>query len=346
MLMLLTIVTIAVVVLLFTAAEKCRCIGLAVGVLCLALGGRSVALLSDVYSEGLVSSQVSAQEVADAAVPAESTVATEVETSSEGQPAEAVSTEVADPATQATEASGEDQTRESKAATKDEAAGEKREVEPEPKAEDPTDDLIVGTVTDVEFLTERPQWVETTSDLSGDVHRMPIESGLYSSKRETDRALMEQINRSIADYIDDHVGQSYASKLINFDIQQVGDADTREFHLSIDGRSFRIADSAFDEQVRVSVGVMHQSHALVTIDQSVREQIDHRWSEITAMYRLAQAGLGAGVVLLLLGTMFGYFKLDTATRGYYTGRLQFAAAGAILALIAASVVLGKWIPWL
>ena len=56
--------------------------------------------------------------------------------------------------------------------------------------------------------------------------------------------------------------------------------------------------------------------------------------------------MGAGIVLLLVTTLFGYFKLDTATRGYYTGRLQFAAAAAILALVAASVLLAKWIPWM
>jgi hypothetical protein len=44
--------------------------------------------------------------------------------------------------------------------------------------------------------------------------------------------------------------------------------------------------------------------------------------------------------------MFSFLKLDTATRGYYTGRLQFGAAATILALVAASVLLMKWIPWM
>jgi purine-cytosine permease-like protein len=61
---------------------------------------------------------------------------------------------------------------------------------------------------------------------------------------------------------------------------------------------------------------------------------------------LFQTGLGAGAVLLLLGTMFSYLKLDTETRGYYTGRLQFGAAGVILAIIAAGVVCANWIPWM
>jgi hypothetical protein len=44
--------------------------------------------------------------------------------------------------------------------------------------------------------------------------------------------------------------------------------------------------------------------------------------------------------------MFGYFRVDNATRGYYTGRLQFLSAAAILAIVGAGVVLARWIHWL
>ena len=36
----------------------------------------------------------------------------------------------------------------------------------------------------------------------------------------------------------------------------------------------------------------------------------------------------AGLFLGFLGTVFSYFKLDTATRGYYSGRLKLAAGTA------------------
>ena len=91
---------------------------------------------------------------------------------------------------------------------------------------------------------------------------------------------------------------------------------------------------------------MNQVHAQLVFDDKFRDEIEHRWSEVTSKSRLAQTGLGAGVVLLLLSTLFSYFKVDTATKGYYTGRLQFATAGAILALVAASVLLAKCIPWM
>ncbi|MGE0759821.1 MAG: hypothetical protein AB7O38_22595 [Pirellulaceae bacterium] len=89
---------------------------------------------------------------------------------------------------------------------------------------------------------------------------------------------------------------------------------------------------------------MNQAHALLVFDEPFRQEIDRRWSEIRSRSRLVQTGLSAGAILLLLGTLFSYFKLDTATKGYYTRRLQFVTAGTILALVAASVLLAKWIP--
>ena len=56
--------------------------------------------------------------------------------------------------------------------------------------------------------------------------------------------------------------------------------------------------------------------------------------------------LGAWPVLGFLGLVFGYLKLDTATRGYYTGRLQIGALAAVLSLAAAGVLLARWIPWM
>ena len=72
---------------------------------------------------------------------------------------------------------------------------------------------------------------------------------------------------------------------------------------------------------------------------------------LVLLWAMSRERVSAGTLLtrggaMLLGTLFSYFRLDTATKGYYTGRLQFAAAAAILTLVAASVLLAKWIPWM
>jgi len=204
----------------------------------------------------------------------------------------------------------------------------------------------VDTVTEVRYLTPRPAWVESRPNLSGSTHQLAIESGLYYRKREADRALAEELQKAVNEYVDDYLGSGYASELVGCQIADSRSGDLRVFRLLLDGDALPITADTFDEQVQVSFGIMHQSHALVHLDQSVRDKLDQRWSEIKARSRLLQTGLGAGALLFLLGTLFGYFKLDTATRGYYTGRLQFGAAAVILSLIAASVLTAKWIPWM
>ena len=91
---------------------------------------------------------------------------------------------------------------------------------------------------------------------------------------------------------------------------------------------------------------MNQAHALLVFDRPFVRELNDRWHRIKALVRLLQVGLGAAVVLLLLSTVFAYFRLDTATKGYYTGRLQIMAAVAILALAAAGVLMAQWIPWM
>ena len=71
------------------------------------------------------------------------------------------------------------------------------------------------------------------------------------------------------------------------------------------------------------------------------------WAERARHQPPDQVGLFAGAALLALGSVFGYFRLDNATRGYYTGRLQFMTAAAILAIVGARrASLARWIHWL
>ena len=87
----------------------------------------------------------------------------------------------------------------------------------------------------------------------------------------------------------------------------------------------------------MSFGPMYQMHALLEFGPEFRKELDGRRGdlerharEMAIAFRLRGLALGFGAVLCLLTVVFGYFRLDTATRGYYTGRLQFLAATAIL----------------
>ena len=91
---------------------------------------------------------------------------------------------------------------------------------------------------------------------------------------------------------------------------------------------------------------MEQVHALLEFDQSFRDELRQHWAGRIADSRLYQIGLGAGAALLLLGSVFSYFRLDNATRGYYTGRLQFLTAAAILAIVALASAAAFQFTWL
>jgi hypothetical protein len=105
-------------------------------------------------------------------------------------------------------------------------------------------------------------------------------------------------------------------------------------------------ENRYHDVARYSVGWMHEHFALVEFGPDFRRELDRQWTKVRATSRLAQTGLISGAALALLASVFGYFRLDNATRGYYTGRLQFMAAAAILAVVGAGAVIAQWIHWL
>jgi hypothetical protein len=338
MLVLMIIVCVAVLSLMLSRADgRSRPVGLiAVGLLSLLLGGRAVALLSDSYSVPFISvvsgQQVSVDEshVSSELLEAEAKVKQHLET--------ALIADVDAPAP------AEESDVQAEVTNDDEMLdGVEEEQAPADSRE-----LTIKPIASVKYLSERPDWVESKPALDGDVHQLAIASGPEVRKQAANRMLVKALKSDFDEYINSYLGSEYASTLVGYRISEAKKGDERTFLLKVGDEAYEIGREPFEELIEFPEShlVMNQSHLLVKIDQQVRDSLDHRWSEVHATCRLLQTGLGAGVVLLLLGTMFSYFRLDTATRGYYTGRLQFGAAAAILAVIAASVLFAKWIPWM
>lgn len=192
---------------------------------------------------------------------------------------------------------------------------------------------------------DRPEWVEQPTDLDGDVHRIAVSSGPLDSIRHSRRELDEELRLAMETYIDDYLGKVYGDKLkasnfVSYDIEDIKHRLVKPDHM-------------YSEIVEFSVGPMHQSHALLEIDAGFRKELDgHRadldrqWREMVATSRLFGSGIGIAFVICSLAVVFGYFKLDTATRGYYTGSLRFVAAAAILGLIVTVALLAFRIDWM
>ena len=85
-----------------------------------------------------------------------------------------------------------------------------------------------------------------------------------------------------------------------------------------------------------AIGVGLQQRALLDFNQDAANHFRGQWRQVVQQRRLLMLGVGAAVLLGLVGTVFAYLKTDTATRGYYTGRLRLAAGLAIVGLIAAA----------
>jgi hypothetical protein len=208
------------------------------------------------------------------------------------------------------------------------------EVTPAPAA---SDDIKIETRPDgtVIIPAGRPQWViDGKPKLVGDVYSIPVSSEPRALPRLAKQALDEALVKATNQFIADQLGSELAPALVcNYNAESVK-------------REFVKPENFYDEVITVSIGDMHQSHALLEFPPAFRARIQTSWAEVRAASRLTQMGLFAGAALLLLGSVFGYFRLDNATRGYYTGRLQFMTAAAILAIVGAGIFVARWIHWM
>ena len=314
MFVLLIIVVLAILALWMSHQERKRPAALfMMGLLCVILGGRAVAVLSNSYSDAYWGAVYGDEDSPPGTVPA-----------SDGDCGDTVEST-------------------SKSA---EAVASHKDIAPVSANARPHE-LTIEPTPSFRYLTmPRPEWVETEVTKSDEFYQVPVESGLHFRKLTAQKSLRDEVKAAVDKYVNDYLESELASSLAGYSIEVNETGATRTISLRLEGEIYEIAHERFDEQVEFDYGVMNQSHALVKLDKQLQAALDQRWSKVRATSRLFQMGLGAAAVLLLLGTMFSYLKLDTATRGYYTGRLQFGAAAAILAVIAAGVVFANWIPWM
>ncbi len=68
--------------------------------------------------------------------------------------------------------------------------------------------------------------------------------------------------------------------------------------------------------------------------QTVAEQSsEERDNQSVVRQRLIMVAIVAGVVISLLAVLFGYLRLDHATRGFYSGKLQMVAVVEVLLIL-------------
>jgi len=201
---------------------------------------------------------------------------------------------------------------------------------------------VVSSSDEIEIETQpegviippgRPAWVEGPPMRVGEVHTTAISSGPFARAQDCWREFDNQIVKATDDYIAEHLEHSFATQFIHYDAKTIR---TR----------FLKPENIYQEQIVVSIGPMHQVHGLLEFNSDFRRELEERWAQVTRFARVSQVGLGSFAFLALLGVVFSYFRLDNATRGYYTGRLQFLTAAAILAVVGVGIVAARWVVWL
>jgi hypothetical protein len=190
--------------------------------------------------------------------------------------------------------------------------------------------------------------VEADDVRSGDVHTTVVCSGPHETERECRQFLNRELQRAAHEYIDWYLGSGYddtfkPSTFVRYDLNAI-----RQRLVAADEEGGKKSKKIYHEVIKVSFGPMHQMHAQLAFDASFRRELDDRraeldrhWREWLISGRLLGSALSFVMVLTLLGIFLGYFRLDTATRGFYTGRLQFLAAIVILAVLSAGALLAS-----
>lgn len=159
-------------------------------------------------------------------------------------------------------------------------------------------------------------WTAAGAVRVGAVYRMPVEIGPYETRAECNAEQPHVLREAVHRYANQLLGEGashYVDVPLPYIYQNIVRADCEEHR-------------------QTSVGRMLVVHNLLEFDRTVNDHLRDVHQRAVVAERLRYTGLGAAGVFGLLATAFGYLKLDTLSRGYYTGRLRAAAAIAILGL--------------
>lgn len=186
-----------------------------------------------------------------------------------------------------------------------------------------------------QYPADRPEWINKPPKVEGQAH-MVVSSGPWASRRECERELEHQLKKEVDAYINDYLGNPQAARLIGYDLETIQ-------------KQFVSSDPAHvysGTLVSPTVGEMREEVRLVVIDEQDQRDIAEHWRRVVATSRLASSGLIGAGLLGLLAVAYGFLKADTATRGFYTGRLQLLSLAVVAAMIAAGVFLARAIHWM
>lgn len=202
-----------------------------------------------------------------------------------------------------------------------------------PRIESPRVDVPAPATSFAQQLTDRPAWVDASARLEKSVYSVPVSSGLFATLPECQGQLSMQIKREADHYIDELLRDlgDHASTVVDIPVEYL--------------HRFVKKDEFSETRYSDTVGKMYEVHALLEFDDRARADFRQRWHESVVTERLWFSGAGAALVLALLGTFYGYLRLDSHTGGAHKGKLQLAATLAALIAAAGALYLRQAVPF-
>ncbi len=182
----------------------------------------------------------------------------------------------------------------------------------------------------------KPDWVTSPPTRVGNTFRPVIRSDPFTTVDECHKQLDDLLLHATAEYLDQLVDSNYYGRRPDRHLRPLG--------VTLAYIRSHYCEEDFSETLQFEVGEMKQVCILMKFDEDAQADLRRRWKDSQLEDRLAGVGAVSGGVMLLLGMVFGLFKLDTATKGFYTKRLIFGALAVtmLLSLFAIAMVRLMW----
>lgn len=163
----------------------------------------------------------------------------------------------------------------------------------------------------------RPEWVDEPDRHVGDVHHTVLVSDPFATHGECIESLHDEMRTVTNRYL----------------VQQFGRGADRATSIDIGTILSLICTKEWVEPIQREWGTTNRVHVKMEFDRNVRAELERNWKQSQLRKRLFTTGAFASLVLGALGIIYTYLKVDTATKGYYTKRLQFAAGTGLLGVL-------------
>ncbi len=178
----------------------------------------------------------------------------------------------------------------------------------------------------------RPSWVEAEPEYEADDPWAAVSSGPDETLPLCRKAVKANLVAETEKYINYYLATPDASQWVTVDLAYV---------------ERNLLSDKFEEEGEFGIlGPMYQVHQRLEFNKDFQTHLENEWRRVKVNSRLLHTGVTTAGVLAVLGALFGFLRLDTATAGGCRGRLKLAAIVTILAVFATGVMLGRIMPWM